>query len=947
MASSSKMEDEGEDETLEEELEGFDDFTLASSWERFISEIEVVCRLWLADGPKNLLDKGAVHSCSLMNLYKVKFELKYGTKSYCIEYYFEINNDGKVADWNGNLHDLQLSFAVKEFLVIAPLSASRVVLDAPEASKLLSAVAIALSNCGSMWPAFVPVHDPSRKAYIGIQNMGTVFTRRFEADLIGSQVPVRLMHLEGLYELFVSKFAFSSMDLSTHPFKVHFTMKLTYRTLPHDDDDDDNDIQGGDPETTESGGNPESESRNRTQWDDDCPWTEWYSAEDPVTGFELISIWSNKMVESSLEMAELENASSHEAEKWLLLPILSPNLDNDYKGSTIGFASQLCLLVNALDMSFEAQFMEDFVSVENSGSDNLKSSTVIPPATVLDRVIKDLFYEEVQVSDYAHGEHKNSRAIKGAPLESVFAQFCLHSLWFGNCNIRAIAVLWIEFVREVRWCWEESQPLPRMLTNGVIDLSTCLIHQKLQMLAICIDKKGQLNHDYQDSVESKYHASALIEAEDSQVEEVPTQMRVSTGEFDVKRDRPLTRTGIEPENVVLSVGLKSSDSIRRGSAGVVGSMMLLNSHQKVHAPFTQDAPLMTEDMHEERLRAVEALGNSFSLSAQLERDTLSSDMSAFKAANPDAVFEDFIRWHSPGDWENDATEGSGRSRSHATEGLRDDWPPRGRLSQRMSENGNSWWRIWNNAPALPASEQKPLLDPNREGEKILHYLETVRPNQLLEQMVCTAFGASADSLNQTSFGGLQQMMTEIEQLYLTMASALKPLQSNPLPDKGEIVDDIRRLCVVFANVEKLLILAASIHRKLSQAPRLSEAIFGDCNFYLLRMGTGMGSNGQMSRTLEFDLKQQVRMYERQVVTNLFVPPTANQSWRKVLSMGNLLNGHEPILREIIFSVRDSMNGSHYRDHSPRSPSQEIETHRMYICGTSNDLRVALSVTSCD
>jgi Rab3 GTPase-activating protein catalytic subunit len=58
----------------------------------------------------------------------------------------------------------------------------------------------------SLWPAFVPVHDPSRKAYIGIQNMGTVFTRRFEADRVGSQVPVKLMHLEGLYELFVSKF---------------------------------------------------------------------------------------------------------------------------------------------------------------------------------------------------------------------------------------------------------------------------------------------------------------------------------------------------------------------------------------------------------------------------------------------------------------------------------------------------------------------------------------------------------------------------------------------------------------------------------------------------------------------------------------------------------------------------------------------------------------------
>lgn len=55
------------------------------------------------------------------------------------------------------------------------------------------------------------MHDPSRKAYIGIQNMGTLFTRRFEADRIGSQVPVKLMHLEGLFELFVSKFVRCSL----------------------------------------------------------------------------------------------------------------------------------------------------------------------------------------------------------------------------------------------------------------------------------------------------------------------------------------------------------------------------------------------------------------------------------------------------------------------------------------------------------------------------------------------------------------------------------------------------------------------------------------------------------------------------------------------------------------------------------------------------------------
>ncbi|XP_057428857.1 uncharacterized protein LOC130722215 isoform X3 [Lotus japonicus] len=930
---------EVEDEEEEETPEHFDDFTLASSWERFISEIEAVCRLWTSDGPKNLLEKGAVHLEYSGNLYKVKSELKYAMKSYCMEYYFETKPDGKPADWNFDLHDVQLCFGVKEFLVIAPQSASGVVLDPPEASKLLSAVAIALSNCSSLWPAFVPVHDPSRKAYIGIQSMGTVFTRRFEADRIGSQVPIKLMHLEGLYELFVSKFAYSTLDLSVHDFKVRFAMKLTFRTLPYDDDY----MKGFGEKITKSGENLTGEMSNGKQWDDDCSWSEWYSAEDPVKGFELITIWSEKMVESSMEMAELENASPHEAEKWLIS--LRPE---GPKGNRIGFASQLHLLVDALEMSFEAQFIEDFVSVENPGSDNLKSSMVIPSPAVRDRVLKELFIEGVQLSKFADDRHKTSRAIKGAPLESLFAQFCLHSLWFGNCNIRAIAVLWIEFVREVRWCWEESQPLPRMPANGTIDLSTCLINQKLQMLAICIEKKCQLNEDFQDCIGSLDHIDSMTEQEESVIGNDSFNKQTLSEGFSGKVDRDEKSTvSREPEDVNLFNDKKSSDFTRRGSAGIVDSMMLLKSYQSMHAPYTQEAPLMTEDMHEERLQAVEAFGDSFNFSAQLERDILNSDMSSFKAANPDATFEDFIRWHSPGDWEADNdSEVAGSSSSSALDinKSKDDWPPRGRLSKRMSEHGNLWRKIWDSAPSLPASEQKPLLDPNREGEKVLHYLETLQPHVLLEQMVCTAFRAAADTLSQTSYGELKQMDTKMQQLYLTIAPALRPLQVNRLSADSETIEDLRRLSVVFENVEKLLTLAASLHRKLVRAPRLSREIFSDYySFYIPTMGTGLSEDIEK----EFDKKQVVKDREREVLSNMFVPPTANQSWRKVLSMGNLLNGHEPILREIIFSLRDRWNGNHYAARGGSVSQQEIETYRMYICGTSNDLRVALSVVSCD
>jgi len=74
--------------------------------------------------------------------------------------------------------------------------------------------------------------------------------------------------------------AYSTLDFAMHLYKVHFTMTSTYRTIHHDDDD----LQSLGTEKEEYGDNHGSETRSRSQWDDDCPWSEWYSAEDPVKG---------------------------------------------------------------------------------------------------------------------------------------------------------------------------------------------------------------------------------------------------------------------------------------------------------------------------------------------------------------------------------------------------------------------------------------------------------------------------------------------------------------------------------------------------------------------------------------------------------------------------------------------------------------------------------------
>lgn len=64
--------------------------------------------------------------------------------------------------------------------------------------------------------------------------------------------------------------------------------------------------------------------------------------------------------------------------------------------------------------------------------------------------------------------------------------------------------------------------------------------------------------------------------------------------------------------------------------------------------------------------------------------------------------------------------------------------------------------------------------------QVLHYLETLRPQQLLEQMVCTAFKSSADILNKTTYGAFKLMKTKMDQLYATMASTLKSLKGTTI-----------------------------------------------------------------------------------------------------------------------------------------------------------------------
>lgn len=97
-------------------------------------------------------------------------------------------------------------------------------------------------------------------------------------------------------------------------------------------------------------------------------------------------------------------------------------------------------------------------------------------------------------------------------------------------------------------------------------------------------------------------------------------------------------------------------------------------------------------------------------------DTVADDIQAFKAANPQAQFEDFVRWHSPRDWSEKEGEVMGE------------------LSIRM-QGQNPLRTLFDELKGVPAKQQKQFFNPDFESELVLDYLRTLSPLSALQNLI--------------------------------------------------------------------------------------------------------------------------------------------------------------------------------------------------------------------
>ncbi|KAL4859894.1 26S proteasome non-ATPase regulatory subunit 13 A [Chlorella vulgaris] len=200
-----------------------------------------------------------------------------------------------------------------------------------------------------------------------------------------------------------------------------------------------------------------------------------------------------------------------------------------------------------------------------------------------------------------------------------------------------------------------------------------------------------------------------------------------------------------------------------GVSGVLlGATLHLHPGRPLHVPLVLEPPPQTEDQIAERHAAVQSLLDEghqavpTGMGAQLQGRMLVSDMQAFKAANPGCCMLDFVRWHSPKDCCQSEQHGG--------------WE----LSGRMASEGNTWQQLWAAAVPMPAAAQRPLFDAELEGERALHFLETLPPPALFAELLSLGFSAAVQLLSVS--GRAAELAPVLRQLECLVAAGEAALQ---------------------------------------------------------------------------------------------------------------------------------------------------------------------------
>lgn len=839
------------------------DFTTASEWECFIAAVEEAIHEWRLSGERQLLplSKGQLATAKWSErTVTVKFaDFPFKMTHHCIinegvesppdesepstEYENEEETErlpqalddlmNRENDFPARAHCLVRWYGLREFVTISPSNQNHPIICPSKSKLLLSSVTIAANNTNCQVPLFVQVLRPCEKMYLGV---GLGSGVRTDYDMVHMRRPPhQCTHLAGLLDVFRSKL---QCTVTSPPVLVSVRFTYVLSEWPH---------------TLWTQQPPDFDATLTEVGFSDLGKLPFGALSDPVSELHLSATWpcvSEDVLVDSDVYSDLNPGSAPLWTARLVTSASPPCLLSEYLMEFLHVCRNTQSVSQILgpdfiqDMDDSAQYSLAFDRLTESsvpglskivgrvqhGSKGTKQSSSAQagemgpiPLDILIPILNYLFPDaegeeqnapypstssqvpEWIVEDGQIGEHplkallsnmKSSGADGLVWRLAVVLCHVIHSLG----GLPAAAHLWHEVVLELRFRWDKTILVPG-IGSGSPDLASTLMHQKLQMLNYCITRRKAREQSSSKSSNDEFEdEDEFYECEEEMEEE-------------------------EKSN-----GSRPSWDKPEGRLKRCGKLRLIKTNEQLYVPFTQEPAPMTEDKLEEHADVLLRLGTDnvgSQLRARMMSASLLSDMESFKAANPGAVLEDFVRWYSPRDWIEEASDDPSQ-------------PPCGSLSARMQIPGNMWKEVWNSAKPVPARRQKRLFDDTREAEQVLHWLASMGPGAMCSHLQPTILHAS-----------LCRLVEEKILFSLPAPSTLpQPLHSNTLatildmiakrivrlskqpPDTNKYVEVVEQI----AEVEACIARAQSVrHKLLGDSPSSNSSFSSPLEELVLRL----------------------------------------------------------------------------------------------------------------
>ncbi|XP_074856938.1 rab3 GTPase-activating protein catalytic subunit isoform X2 [Carettochelys insculpta] len=965
------------------------DFTTASEWERFISKVEEVLNDWKLIGISSgkLLEKGAYTT----GIWEEKSdEISFADFRFSITHHYLVeeasDKDGKEElvedalplsmqdllcmnnDFPPRAHCLVRWYGLREFVVIAPAANHDAVLSESKCNLLLSSVSIALGNTGCQVPLFVQIHHKWRRMYVG-ECQGPGVRTDFEMVHL-RKVPTQYTHLSGLLDIFKSKIGCPLTPLPP----VNIAIRLTYVLQdwqqyfwPQQPPDIDA-LVGGEVGGLEFGKLP------------------FGACEDPISELHLATTWPHLTEGIIVDNDVYSDLDPIQAPQWSVRVRKADNpqcLLGDFlteffklcrrKESTdeiLGRSTyeedgkEVADITHALSKLTEpAPVPIHKLSVTNmvhSAKKKIRKHRGVDESPlnseVLSTIMSFLFPDATdKLTEGSEAMPSTSRnnpppeseeynlynQFKSAPSDSLTYKLalCLCMINFYHGGVKGVAHLWQEFVVEMRCRWEKNNLIPG-LANGSPDLRCCLLHQKLQMLNCCIERKkardeGKKSYtadrspsgssgdtgkavdrsggDYQKETEKDRGEVGKSWESWSDSEEEFFECLSDTEELKGNGQENGKKGGTKE-------GSKDSANLKpEGRLHPHGKLTLLHPGEPLYIPITQEPAPMTEDLLEEQSEVLAKLGTSAEgahLRARMQSACLLSDMESFKAANPGCCLEDFVRWYSPRDYiEEEVIDEEGNR------------VLKGELSARMKIPSNMWVEAWETAKPVPARRQRRLFDDTREAEKVLHYLAVQKPADLARHLLpCVIHAAVLKVKEEETLENISSVKKIIKQIISHSSKVLR----FPNPEDKKLEEIIAQIMSAEAIIARARSLKAKFAIEKCNQEEEKEDLERFVNCLLEQpevsvIGAGRGPAGSIIHKLFVNAQRVATMTPLDEELK-----RSGSSDERKLNLGAVTDFPSPAGRELILRIT-----------VPRpAPYSKPLPQRMYSVITKEDFRLA-------